>query len=777
MDPLGSKLCAVWLVLCGVRPIQVPLLVAMRLVVCVVAAFVMLASWLASAPMAAAAGWSIQRTLEPAVPLGHGHLEAVSCTSGTACVAVGQFTRDDVNSGGVRWKVLVERWNGSSWFIQPTPELPAAYVAGTPELRGVSCASSTDCVAVGDLNVDDPAHDRALIERWNGSRWSIEPTSDPSSGSTVLRGVSCTTKRVCTAVGSAGSGTLAERWNGTAWTIQAAPNPSSAGGSLASVSCTSETACVAVGSTGSRALAERWNGNSWTIQPTPGPAGATSFQFHGVSCTSKTVCVAVGHFENRTGGWVLAEHWNGSRWTIMPTGAGARRGSLNSVSCASKTTCIAVGSAGSRTLAESWNGSRRWTIRSGPDPTGAIHPPDPSGNYTESGSSLLSVSCASMRSCAAVGPYTMSNPANCGFDRCGVDLTDPLAERWNGTRWMVHRAQPVVVGRGDLEAVSCSSPTVCTAVGSFADRFGIQESLAERWMTTKWTVQSTPDPAGALLHGVSCSSPKACEAVGQLSLGSIFDTLAERWSGTSWEVQSASPAGDTTYYPPTELNDVSCSSPKDCIAVGQFDAGGESRALAERWTRGRWMTQSVPNPTLADLIAVSCPSPTSCEAVGDVQNNQNRIEPLEERWNGKTWTIQPTPGLAGSVGVYLNDVSCSSPTACTAVGVTVYDNPFRAPPLVERWNGRSWTIQPTPGPASSVYPSLNGVSCPSLTACTAVGSNGKATLAERWNGSTWTIQPTPNPAGATLKDVSCTSPNACIAVGSRGDTQLVERYS
>jgi hypothetical protein len=49
-----------------------------------------------------------------------------------------------------------------------------------------------------------------------------------------------------------------------------------------------------------------------------------------------------------------------------------------------------------------------------------------------------------------------------------------------------------------------------------------------------------------------------------------------------------------------------------------------------------------------------------------------------------------------------------------------------------------WSIQPTPNPAGSPVSLLNGVSCTSATACTAVGgyNNGTAgvTLAEHWSG-------------------------------------------
>ena len=48
----------------------------------------------------------------------------------------------------------------------------------------------------------------------------------------------------------------------------------------------------------------------------------------------------------------LAEHWNGTSWTIdtVPTPSGFD--DLSGVACASATSCIAVGSAGAATLAE-----------------------------------------------------------------------------------------------------------------------------------------------------------------------------------------------------------------------------------------------------------------------------------------------------------------------------------------------------------------------------------------------------------------------------------------
>ena len=84
--------------------------------------------------------------------------------------------------------------------------------------------------------------------------------------------------------------------------------------------------------------------------------------------------------------------------------------------------------------------------------------------------------------------------------------------------------------------------------------------------------------------------------------------------------------------------------------------------------------------------------------------------------------------------------------------------------------GGRWKVLLTPGrPGGNPTAHLAGVSCPTATACTAVGAAGRTALAERWNGSAWTVQAIPIGAGTSshLSAVSCTGPNACTAVGGR----------
>jgi hypothetical protein len=61
---------------------------------------------------------------------------------------------------------------------------------------------------------------------------------------------------------------------------------------------------------------------------------------------------------------------------------------------------------------------------------------------------------------------------------------------------------------------------------------------------------------------------------------------------------------------------------------------------------------------------------------------------VTERWNGKRWAIRPIPLPAGAIGGGLDGVSCASATACTAVGIANEDPSTGAvSTLAEHWDG------------------------------------------------------------------------------------------
>jgi hypothetical protein len=95
---------------------------------------------------------------------------------------------------------------------------------------------------------------------------------------------------------------------------------------------------------------------------------------------------------------------------------------------------------------------------------------------------------------------------------------------------------------------------------------------------------------------------------------------------------------------------------------------------------------------------------------------------LAERWNGKAWRAERTPNPADSAvstsEVALDGVSCTSARACTAVGE--YSPGHAAAYFVEAWNGRRWRLEPAPRPADFAHGALLGISC-AAARCTAAG--------------------------------------------------------
>jgi len=375
-----------------------------------------------------------------------GILIGVSCPVPSRCVAVGEYYKP-----GPRY-ALIEQWNGIRWAISKGPVPPGPYRG---DLYGISCVNAADCTAVGasvgnpPQPTATPIRDRALIEHWNGSAWTIMASPVlPASGS--LGEISCTGPSRCIAVGMTGGGTaqrtrtLVERRNGSRWVIVPSPNPAGAAySSLSSVSCTGPVNCMAVGEyfpggqeqDRNHILVEHWNGSAWTITDAgPPPAGSLTSYLSAVSCTAESDCVAVGtaSYPHRKGGsWggsrerTLIEHWNGSAWSIIasPDRAGPPADRLAGVACITAADCTAVGSAarrvpagatdGGRTLIEHWNGSA-WSVVSSP------------GSSANSG--LSQVACPATADCIAVGGFGgLDNPHG----------PKALIEHWNGSAWSI----------------------------------------------------------------------------------------------------------------------------------------------------------------------------------------------------------------------------------------------------------------------------------------------------------------------------------------------------
>jgi len=344
--------------------------------------------------------------------------------------------------------------------------------------------------------------------------------------------------------------------------------------------------------------------------------------------------------------------------------------------------------------------------------------------------SLVAVTCVTASNCWAVGDRFRSSSSNAG---------PGLVEHYAGHGWRPVTAAAAQRGTLDeLSGVSCLSATDCWAVGT---RSGLHPgNLIEHYGPREgWTVVDPPAPQGEL-SSVTCeSSVGQCWAVGSSS--SFRSAITFRLVGHSWLYVKAAPLSASF----VQVNGVACASEHDCLLVGF----------------------ATPNRGAGQAIA--------------------------ERWNGHIWARVAVAGeLSG--GGSLEGVAClagSSPGTCWAVGQTVTRNSGLVPihPLVERWNGHSFTLVHSPQGSRGNYPELNSIACADLTACQAVGSRGSGeddalVLTQGWNGSRWSSETSPSPLYGfqSLTGVACPSAQDCWAVGEglnhagSGTRMIIEHY-
>jgi hypothetical protein len=230
-----------------------------------------------------------------------GILNGVSCPTTTYCVAVG-------SSEGLPLIESTTSGPQGTWSITSNPP----HVPSGSELSAVSCISESWCVAVGSSLNDNIFH--TLILTMTSTGWTItndaaiRKPKDPGPKSNIFYGVSCASTKICVAVGqyipsgSSSYSTLVEYSIDGQWKIITSPNGHLVNNTLGAVSCVKNTLfCIAVGYgySGStyETLAEEITGSPWTASLVSSPNTSPNF-FYGVSCASSSVCVAVGQTGN-----------------------------------------------------------------------------------------------------------------------------------------------------------------------------------------------------------------------------------------------------------------------------------------------------------------------------------------------------------------------------------------------------------------------------------------------------------------------------------------------
>jgi PKD repeat protein len=292
-------------------------------------------------------------------------------------------------------------------------------------------------------------------------------------------------------------------WNGIAWTLVptaglVSPDPLGyADTTLAAVAAVGPGDAWIVGNHSflgtPQTLAERWNGSTWSIVPSPVFTGGSLFD--DVAVLSADDAWAVGI---RAGGApeatsvTLTAHWNGSHWSVVPSpNVANRQHRLEAVAAIASDDVWAVGYSRNltelyKTLILHWNGAS-WSVVPSPN--------FPGENF------LYGVSGTSSNDVWAVGE---------AWD--GV-TSKQIFLHWNGAAW-----SQVNGPGGPTACVGCTGDVLAMGPN---DVWAVGSTIGH-WDGTQWTLTPNPEVPGAIGIAVrSLAKVGACDA---WSVGSSFDT-------------------------------------------------------------------------------------------------------------------------------------------------------------------------------------------------------------------------------------------------------------
>jgi hypothetical protein len=291
----------------------------------------------------------------------------------------------------------------------------------------------------------------------------------------------------------------------------------------------------------------------------------------------------------------LAEHWDGTQWSIVPTPAiSAPTVQLNSIAAVNGSEVWAAGYSDNpnclcgQTVVERWNGSS-WTRLMTPNPGLADY--------------LTGIAATSATDVWAVGYEWISN------------ITEiPLLLHYNGRTWKSFNTSQLQFGQ--LSSAFAFATNDVWAVG-WTGIVPNVTALALHWNGTSWTRVAFPTENGGfiVLKSVSGVATNDVWAVGQYE---FFDgngnlSLSARsyhWNGSTW---TAATVGLSGY---SYLASVSAIASNDVWAVGEgivFPLPNELQ-VTFHWDGSKW--NNVSNPEQGVLYGVSASSSSDAWAVG-----------------------------------------------------------------------------------------------------------------------------------------------------------------
>lgn len=297
-----------------------------------------------------------------------------------------------------------------------------------------------------------------------------------------------------------------------------------------------------------------------------------------------------------------------------------------------------------------------------------------------------------------------------------------LVARWDGRAWQLVPVPDV----GGLVAVAVTTQDDVWALGGR----GVLHWDGATWSTKalprgSYTALSATAPTDVWIAGVQPGP-----MIGKNSRG--WSSAVVHYDGARWMVMQTPNPGTRDNY----LDGIVARSPDDVWAGGYFANVGkhmpEAISLTMHWDGKAWSVVRSPNPSrsLDVLSSIGQDESGDVWALGQYRGRDHHLHALLMRWTGERWTIVPVNGtslwsahaVAGSAGgptwvvgspntssyaiARCNGAGCdmvvgpSTPQRSAwsvysasrddawAVGVNMGDP---ATPLVDRWDGSSWT--------------------------------------------------------------------------------------
>ncbi|MHB8596994.1 MAG: hypothetical protein ACYDER_09300 [Ktedonobacteraceae bacterium] len=318
------------------------------------------------------------------------------------------------------------------------------------------------------------------------------------------------------------------------WNYVNSPNPSTYGNDLTGVAAISASDVWAIGSQfnnidNSLTLAEHYDGTQWTVVSVPEPTGSVEEDLVGIAAVSTSDVWAVGYyFDSNYLSHTLIEQWNGTAWNIIPSPDEGTTGvQLYGIAAISATNIWAVGSYqdssfNSYTLAEQWNGAT-WNIVTSPNGNGQSNV-------------LIGVTAISSSAVWAVG----------------YESSSTLTEKWNGTAWNIVSSASRTGSSNYLTGVVAVSSKALWAAGYSINSTTAQYStLMEKWNGTAWKIVASPTPSSTSnlnISGIAALSGSSVWVVGwDQNMQGKTKPIIEHWNGSQWSLVSGAKVGSFQY--------------------------------------------------------------------------------------------------------------------------------------------------------------------------------------------------------------------------------------